>query len=151
MKIAIASDHAGFELKEKLKKYLEELGHEHEDFGTDSNESVDYPDYALKVAECVAKKECERGILICGSGMGMCMSANKVPGIRCAACYDVEMARLSREHNDANVLSMAARLTDEKTAKNIVQVWLTTEFSGGRHLRRVNKIKSIEKKYSKSI
>jgi RpiB/LacA/LacB family sugar-phosphate isomerase len=151
MRIAVASDHAGFELKEKLKEYLRELGHEYEDFGTNSSESVDYPDYALKVAECVAKKECERGILVCGSGIGMSMAANKVPGIRAALCYDTETARLSREHNDANVLTIGARLTDEKTAKEIVRVWLTTEFAGGRHSRRVNKIEGIEKKYSKSI
>jgi len=151
MKIAIGSDHAGFEFKEKMKKYLEDLGHDYKDFGTDSNESVDYPDYALKVAESVAKKECEMGILICGSGIGMCMSADKVPGIRCVTCSNVEMARLSREHNDANVLGIGARLIDEKTAKDMIGVWLTTEFAEGRHLRRVNKIKSIEEKYSKSI
>jgi len=149
MKIAIGSDHAGFELKEKIKKLLEELGHEYEDFGTDSEESVDYPDYALRVAESVAKKECDKGILICGSGIGMCMSANKVPGIRAAFCSNTEMARLSREHNDANVLTMGARLIDEVTAKEIVKVWLKTKFLGERHLRRVNKMKDIEKKYSK--
>ena len=149
MKIAIASDHAGFELKEKIKKLLEELEYEYEDFGTDSEESVDYPDYALKVAEAVAKKECDMGILICGSGIGMCMSANKVPGVRAALCSTVEMARLSREHNDANVLTMGARLIDEATAKEIVKVWLKTEFLGERHLRRVNKMKDIERKYSK--
>jgi len=150
MKIAIASDHAGFELKEKIKQYLKQLGHEHKDFGNHSKESVDYPDFALKAAECVAKKECDRGILVCGSGIGMCMSANKVPGIRAAACYNTEMARLSREHNDSNVLTVGARLTDEKTVKEIVRVWLTTEFAGERHLRRVNKMKDIEKKYSKN-
>lgn len=149
MKIAIASDHAGFELKEKIKNFLKELGHEYEDFGTDSEESVDYPDYALKVAECVARKECDRGILICGSGIGMSMSANKVPGIRAALCCNTEMAKLSREHNDANVLTMGARLIDEDTAKEIVRVWLETEFLGERHLRRVNKMKDIERKYSK--
>lgn len=149
MKIAIGSDHAGFELKEKIKKLLEELGHEYEDFGTNSEESVDYPDYALKVAESVARKECDKGILICGSGIGMCMSANKVPGVRAAFCSNTEMARLSREHNDANVLTMGARLIDEDTAKEIVKVWLKTEFLGERHLRRVNKMGDIEKKYSK--
>ena len=149
MKIAIGSDHAGFELKEKITKFLKALNHEYEDFGTDSEESVDYPDYALKVAETVARKECDRGILICGSGIGMCMSANKVPGIRAALCYNVEMARLSREHNDANVLTMGARMIDEDTTKEIVSVWLKTEFLGERHLRRVNKMKDIERKYSK--
>jgi len=145
--IAIGSDHAGFELKEKIKKYLEQLGHEYKDFGTHNNESVDYPDYALKVAESVMKKESDKGILICGSGIGMCMSANKVPGIRAALCYNTETARLSREHNDANILTIGARLTDERIAKEIVNVWLKTEFAGERHARRVNKIKDIERKY----
>jgi len=149
MKIAIASDHAGFELKEKIKKFLDDLGYEYKDFGTDSNESVDYPDYALKVAENVAKKEYDRGILICGSGIGMCMTANKVPGIRAALCHNVETAKLSREHNDANVLTFGSRMIDEKTAKDMVKVWLKTEFLGDRHLRRVNKMKDIEKKYSR--
>lgn len=148
MKIAIASDHAGFGLKEKIKNFLKELGYEYEDFGTDTEESVDYPDYALKVAESVVK-ECDRGILICGSGIGMSMSANKVPGIRAALCSNTEMARLSREHNDANVLTMGARMIDEARAKEIVNVWLKTEFLGERHLRRVNKMTDIEKKYSK--
>jgi len=149
MKISIASDHAGFELKEKIKKYLLELGHACKDFGTNSNDSVDYPDFALKVAESVASKECDRGILICGSGLGMSMAANKVPGIRAALCSNPEMARLSREHNDANVLTIGARLIDGDTAKEIVRVWLTTEFAGDRHLRRINKIRDIERKYSK--
>jgi ribose 5-phosphate isomerase B len=148
MKIAIASDHAGFELKEKIKEYLLELGYEYEDFGTNSNDSVDYSDFALKVAEPVSKKKFDRGILICGSGIGMSMAANKVPSIRAALCCTAEMARLSREHNDANVLTIGARLIDEKTAKDIVSVWLTTGFAGDRHLKRVNKIKDIEKKYS---
>ena len=149
MKVAIASDHAGFELKEKIKKHLEELGYKYKDFGTDSNESVDYPDYALKVAESVAKKDYERGILICGSGIGMCMVANKIYGVRAALCHNVETARLSREHNDANILTFGARIVDEQIAKEMVKVWLKTEFLGERHLRRVNKIKDIERKYSK--
>jgi ribose 5-phosphate isomerase B len=149
MKITIGSDHAGFELKEKIKKYLDELGYKYKDFGTDSNESVDYPDYALKVAESVSKKEFDRGILICGSGIGMCMTANKIPGIRAALCHNIETAKLSREHNDANVLTFGAKMIDEDTAKDIVKVWLKTEFLGERHLRRINKIKDIEKKYSK--
>ena len=149
MKISIGSDHAGFELKEKIKKYLLRLGYEYKDFGTNSNESVDYPDFALKVAESVTRKECARGILICGSGLGMSMAANKVPGIRAALCTNPEMAKLSREHNDANVLTIGARLIDENTAKEIVRVWLTTEFAGDRHLRRINKIRDIERKYSK--
>jgi ribose 5-phosphate isomerase B len=151
MKIAIASDHAGFGLKEKIKKFLENLNYEYKDFGTNSNESVDYPDYALKVAERVSKNEYDRGILICGSGIGMSMVANKFPGIRAALCYNVEIAKLSREHNDSNVLTMGSRMIDEKIAKNIVRVWLTTEFLGERHLRRVKKIEEIEKKYCRNI
>jgi len=149
MEIAIGSDHAGFELKEKIKKFLEKLGYKYKDFGTDSNESVDYPDYGLKVAESVAKKEFDRGILICGSGIGMCMTANKVPGIRAALCHNVESAKLSREHNDANILTFGSRMIDENTAKDMVKVWLKTKFLGNRHLRRVNKMKEIEKKYCK--
>jgi len=149
MKIAIASDHAGFELKEKIKKFLEDLGYKYKDFGTDSDESVDYPDYGLKVAEAVAKKEYDRGILICGTGIGMCITANKIPGIRAALCHNVETAKLSREHNDSNILTFGARMIDEKTARDLVKVWLKTEFLGDRHLRRVNKMKEIEKKYCK--
>ena len=149
MKIAIASDHAGFELKKRIKKLLEDLGYKYKDFGTDSDESVDYPDYGLKVAEAVAKKEYDRGILICGTGIGMCMTANKIPGIRAALCHNVETAKLSREHNDANILTFGARMVDEKTARDLVKVWLKTEFLGDRHLRRVNKMKEIEKKYCK--
>jgi ribose 5-phosphate isomerase B len=151
MKIAIASDHAGFELKEKLKKFLESLNYQYKDFGTNNNESVDYPDYALKVAESVSKKEFDRGILICGSGIGMSMVANKIPGIRAALCYNTETAKMSREHNDANVLTIGARMTDGKIAKDIVRVWLKTEFLGERHSRRVKKIEEIEKKYNKII
>ena len=149
MKIAIASDHAGFELKEKIKKLLDELDYKYKDFGTNSNDSVDYPDYGLKVVESVARKEYDRGILICGSGIGMCMTANKVPGIRAALCHNVETAKLSREHNDSNILTFGARMIDEKTARDLVKVWLKTEFLGDRHLRRVNKMKEIEKKYCK--
>lgn len=149
MKISIGSDHAGFELKEKMKKFIEELGHEYVDFGTNSNESVDYPDFALKVAESVASKESDRGILICGAGIGMSMAANKVPGIRAALCTDPEMARLSREHNNANILTFGARLMDEDTVKEIVRVFLTTDFAEDRHLRRIDKIKEIERKYNK--
>ncbi len=148
MKISIGSDHAGFELKEKIKEYLLNAGYVCEDFGTKNTESVDYPDFALRVAESVAEKKSDKGILICGSGIGMSMAANKVPGIRAALCCNAEMARLSREHNDANVLTIGARLIDKETAKKIVRVWLATEFAGGRHLQRINKIKEIENKYS---
>ncbi len=151
MKIAIASDHGGFPLKEIIKKYLDELGHECEDFGTMNEESVDYPDYASKVAKAVSENKFNKGILICGTGIGMSIVANKFPSVRAALCYDTETARLSREHNDANVLALGGRTTDSKLAKEIVHVWLTTEFSGERHLRRVNKIKDIEKKNFKFL
>ena len=144
MKIALASDHAGFFLKEELKKLLSEMGHRYTDFGTDSQESCDYPDFAFPAAEAVASGECDAGILVCGSGIGMSMCANKVKGIRAALCYTPEAARLSRLHNNANVLCLAARLTQKETALEIVRVWLQTEFEGGRHLRRVNKIASYE-------
>jgi ribose 5-phosphate isomerase B len=145
MRIAIGSDHAGFELKEEIKKHIEKLGHEYKDFGTFGKESVDYPDFASKVAKAVSKKIYDRGILICGSGIGMSMCANKVPGIRAALCYSIETAKLSRKHNDANVLTLGARLTNPKLAKKIVEVWLQTEFEGGRHKRRVDKIMEMEK------
>jgi len=160
IKIAIASDHAGFPLKEIIKKYLGELGYEYEDFGTTSEESVDYPDYAFKVAEAVSENKFDnrfdRGILICGTGIGMSIAANKVPGIRAALCYDAETARLSREHNDANVLALGSRTTNSELAKEIVRVWLTTDFAGAgpggeRHLRRINKIKEIEKQAKQEI
>ncbi len=144
MKIAIASDHAGFPLKEFVKKYLDELGYEYNDFGTTNEESVDYPDYALKVANAVSENKFDRGILICGTGIGMSIVANKFPNVRAALCYDTETARLSREHNDANVLTLGGRTTNLDLAKRIVHAWLTTEFVGERHLRRVDKIKEIE-------
>ena len=112
MKIAIASDHAGFEMKEKVKGFLKELGHEHEDFGTEDKKPVDYPDFALKIANAVSKNECERGILFCGTGLGMSIVANKVSGIRTVLCYDINTAKLSREHNDANVLTLGTRIKE---------------------------------------
>ena len=144
MKIALAADHAGFEEKEKLKSELDSLGVEYTDMGTDSNASVDYPDYARKVAEAVAKGDFERGILLCGSGAGMAIAANKVPGIRSAVAWNEEIARLSREHNNTNVLALAARFTADYEIKNIVKAWLETEFDAGRHERRVEKITKIE-------
>ena len=140
MKIAVASDHAGFEYKEKLKELLKELGHEFVDFGTFSSDSTDYPDFAYPAAEAVANGECERGIFICGTGVGVSIVANKVKGIRAANCCSVEEAKLSRQHNDANVLTFGARLISWENAKEIVKVWLETEFEGGRHARRVEKI-----------
>jgi len=144
MKIALAADHAGFEEKEKLKSELDSLGVEYTDMGTDSNASVDYPDYARKVAEAVAKGDFERGILVCGSGAGMAIAANKVPGIRSAVAWNEEIARLSREHNNTNVLALAARFTADYEIKNIVKAWLDAEFDAGRHERRIEKITKIE-------
>ncbi|MEZ5423307.1 MAG: ribose 5-phosphate isomerase B [Pyrinomonadaceae bacterium] len=144
MKIALAADHAGYEEKEKLKSELDELGVEYTDMGTDSEASVDYPDFARKVAEAVAKGEFERGILLCGSGAGMAIAANKVPGIRSAVAWNEEIARLSREHNNTNVLALAARFTADHEIKNIVKAWLDADFEGGRHERRIEKITKIE-------
>ena len=146
MKIAIASDHAGFEMKEKAKSFLKKIGHEHKDFGTEDKKPVDYPDFALKVANAVSKNECERGILFCGTGLGMSIVANKIPGVRAVLCYDIKTAKLSREHNDANVLTLGARIIEFEKAKDIINVWLETGFLGERHSKRIEKIKEIEKK-----
>ncbi|MDP9004981.1 MAG: ribose 5-phosphate isomerase B [Verrucomicrobiota bacterium] len=137
MKISLGSDHAGFRYKEKVKELLEQLGHEVKDFGTFSEEPVDYPRFIRPAAEAVANGECERGIVFGGSGNGEAMSANKVRGIRCALCWNEETARLSRQHNDANVLSMGERVITEEMALAIVRVWLTTAFEGGRHAQRI--------------
>lgn len=145
MRIAIGCDHAGFLLKEELKAYLQVLGHEVEDMGTHSLESVDYPDYARQVAEAVAQGKVERGIVICGTGIGSSIVANKVPGVRAALCHESYTARMSREHNDSNVLALGGRVLGVELAKEIVQVWLASEFQGGRHARRVEKIKTIER------
>ncbi len=145
MKIAIAADHAGFEEKEKLKPFLDELGVEYNDLGTNSCDSVDYPDYAKKVGEAVAKGEAEEGILFCGSGTGMAISANKIHGIRAAVAWNPDIARLAREHNNANVLALPARFTSDDEAKNIVKAWFEAKFEGGRHERRVEKISELEK------
>ena len=145
MRIAIGSDHAGFRLKGEIIKLLRELGHDCHDFGTQSEEHCDYPDYAQAVAEAVARGECERGILICATGIGMSMAANKVKGIRAALCHDVFSARRSREHNDANVLCLGAEVLGVGLALEIVRAWLAAEFSGGeRHRRRVEKIEAME-------
>jgi ribose 5-phosphate isomerase B len=137
MKISLGTDHAGFHHKEKVKALLEQLGHEVKDFGTFSEEAVDYPAFVRPAAEAVAKGECERGIVFGGSGNGEAMSANKVRGVRCALCWNEEVARLSRQHNDANVLSLGERVIPEETALAIVRVWLTTDFEGGRHAKRI--------------
>lgn len=139
-KLAIGADHAGFSIKEELKKYLSEKGYEVKDFGTYSEESADYPDYAHQVADTVEKKEFDFGILLCGSGNGMVMSANKHPGIRAALCWKEEIARLSRAHNDANILVLPARFIKEEEAKKCVNAFLSASFEGGRHEGRVKKI-----------
>jgi RpiB/LacA/LacB family sugar-phosphate isomerase len=145
-RIIIGSDHAGFSLKEDIKVFLSDMEYTVTDVGTQSSESVDYPDFGIKVAERVSAGEFNRGILVCGSGVGMAIVANKFPLIRAVLCLDVETARLSRLHNDSNILVLAGRRTDTDTAKLIVQIWLNTEFEGGRHERRINKIKDIELK-----
>jgi len=145
MKIAIASDHAGFEEKERLKPLLTELGIQFEDLGTGSEASVDYPDYARKVGDEVRSGHVEQGLLVCGSGTGMAIAANKVPGVRAAVAWNEETARLAREHNDANVLALGARTTPEGTLPGIVRAWFNAKFDAGRHERRVEKITEIEK------
>ena len=144
MKVAIASDHGGLNIREEIKSLLTELGIEFEDFGCDCETSVDYPDYALPVAEKVASGEFDRGILICGTGIGMSIAANKVKGIRCALVHDMFSAKATREHNDSNVLAMGERVIGPGLAREIAKIWLTTEFEGGRHTNRVNKIHNIE-------
>jgi ribose 5-phosphate isomerase B len=145
MRIALGADHAGVHLKDSLKRTLDEMGATYQDFGTSSAESVDYPDFAQAVAVGVASGQFDRGILVCGTGVGMAIAANKVPGIRSAPIIDTDTARLSREHNDLNVLTLGARVTPEARAREIVKVFLETPFSGGRHANRVGKIHQIEK------
>ncbi len=144
MRVIIGSDHGGFRLKQEIRSLLEEMGIAYEDVGCDCPDSVDYPDYALPDAERVAKGEFDRGILVCGTGIGMSIAANKVKGIRCAVVSDEFSARMSREHNDANVLALGERVVGPGLAREIVRVWLTTDFAGGRHGRRVAKIGAIE-------
>ncbi len=136
----VASDHAGFELKEKLKKALERRGVAYRDLGPGSADPVDYPDFAHELAEAVSRGDAERGLLVCGSGQGMAMAANRHRGVRAALPFDEETARLSREHNDANVLALGGRTLDHEKAERILDVWLDTPFAGGRHERRVEKI-----------
>ncbi|KNF09727.1 ribose-5-phosphate isomerase B [Gottschalkia purinilytica] len=147
MKIGLGSDHGGYDLKEKIKSFLEEKGIEYVDFGTNSTESVDYPDFGKKVAEAVVKGDCDRGIVCCGTGIGISIAANKVRGIRCALCGDTYSAKMSREHNNANMLSLGARVVGIDLALEIVNAWINAEFQGERHERRVNKIGDIEKTY----
>jgi ribose 5-phosphate isomerase B len=139
MKIALGADHRGFALKEKIKTYLKSLGHDVVDFGTDSENSADYPDYGIRVAHTVADKEVDRGITVCWTGNGMNMVVNKLPEIRGAYAFDEEMARLSRQHNDSNVLTLASKWVTPEMAERIVKAWLETNFEGGRHAVRVKK------------
>jgi ribose 5-phosphate isomerase B len=144
MRIAIAADHAGFALKEKLRQRLTEAGHEVVDYGTTSDASVDYPDYAQAVGRVVAQGESDRGLLVCSTGVGMSMAANKVDGIRAALAINDDEVRLTRQHNDANVLTLGARYLNEDQAMELIRVFLETEFEGGRHARRVAKIALLE-------
>ena len=140
MKVAAGSDHRGYEVKRRVVALLQRMGHETLDVGTSSRESVDYPDFAFQVSEAVATGQADRGILICGTGIGMCIAANKVPGVRAAPCHDCITAEMSRRHNNANVLCLSADLLGEELIDRMVRIWLDTEFDGGRHARRVEKI-----------
>jgi ribose 5-phosphate isomerase B len=140
MKIAIASDHAGYRYKQEIARLLTDLGHEVRDFGTHSEESVDYPVFIRPAAEAVAAGACERGIVLGGSGNGEAMAANRVRGVRCALCWNTESARLGRQHNDANMISLGERMMPLETALEIVRIWLDTPFEGGRHVRRIQQL-----------
>ena len=144
MKISLACDHGALALKRAVREHLEALGHEVVDFGTDTPESCDYADFGIPAAKAVASGECERGVLLCTTGIGMSMSANKVRGIRCALLSDLMSARLTRQHNDANVIAMGAAVLGEKLALEILDVFLTTDFEGGRHQRRIDKFMALE-------
>ena len=145
MKLALGADHAGFELKDKLKSWLQQQGHQVLDLGTNAPDSVDYPDYARRVAESVARHDSDLGLLVCGSGIGMAIAANKVPGIRAANVSSEYEAQMCREHNDANVLTLGARVLTDDDARRIVDKWLHTTFAGGRHQQRVDKITALER------
>lgn len=144
MKVVVGSDHAGYALKKEIVPVIEEMGHEVIDVGNESGDSVDYADYGIPAAEMVAEGKADRGIVICGTGIGMSISANKVKGIRCALVHDLFTAKATREHNDTNVLAMGERVVGPGIAREIVKTWLTTEFEGGRHERRVEKIMTYE-------
>ncbi|MGL5152562.1 MAG: ribose 5-phosphate isomerase B [Clostridium sp.] len=149
MKIALGADHGGYLLKNEIGKYLKEQGYEIVDFGTNSEGSCDYADFSLKVAESVVSKECRFGILVCGTGIGISIAANKVPGIRAALCSDTFSAHATREHNDANILALGARVVGSGLAIDIVKAFLNAEFEGDRHIKRIEKITAIEQKYNK--
>ena len=145
MKIALACDHGGYEMKEQIKTWLTEMGYEYEDFGCYSTASCDYPEFAAAAARAVAGGSCEKGIVVCTTGIGISIAANKIKGIRCAHCADCLQAQLTREHNDANMMAIGAGFTGPNMAKEMVKVFLTTAFSGGeRHVRRVNGVKALE-------
>ncbi|MDF2607333.1 MAG: ribose 5-phosphate isomerase [Bacillales bacterium] len=144
MKVAIASDHGGLNIRKEIIALMEEMGIEYIDFGPSSSDSVDYPDFAFPVAEGVAKGEFDKGILVCGTGIGMSIAANKVPGIRCALVHDTFSAKATREHNDTNILAMGERVIGPGLARDIAKIWLSTNFEGGRHEARVNKINNYE-------
>ena len=148
MKIAIGSDHRGFEAKRRLAQFLEQLRHEVVDVGPQAGDSVDYPDYAFQVAQAVGSGQADRGILLCGTGIGMCIAANKVQGVRAAPCHDSITAEMSRRHNDANVLCLSADLLGEELIERMVRIWLETPFDGGRHARRVEKIVRYESSHT---
>lgn len=143
MEISIGCDHAGFDLKEQVKRLLEEFSHRVNDEGTFSDESTDYPDFASRVSQAVSKGTVDRGILICGTGIGMSIVANKFEGVRAALCHNIETAQMSRLHNDSNVLALGSRVLDQGVALDIVREWLQTDFSGGRHQKRLDKIKGL--------
>jgi ribose 5-phosphate isomerase B len=143
MKISLGSDHAGFRYKEKVKSLIQDLGHEPKDFGTYSEDPVDYPTFIRPAAEAVARGECDRGIVFGGSGNGEAMAANKVRGVRCGLCWNEESARLSRQHNDANVLSIGERMISEDLLDKIVRIWLETPFQGGRHIKRIEALNQM--------
>ena len=143
MKIAIGSDHAGFHYKLMVKDFLQKEGHILTDLGTNNEESCDYPDFAIAVGKSVSAKESERGILVCGTGIGMAIAANKISGIRAAVCWNEEIAQICREHNDCNVLCLGARIIEKEMLEKIVSKWLKTDFKGGRHQKRVEKINNL--------
>jgi ribose 5-phosphate isomerase B len=149
--IAIGSDHAAYEFKEEIKKFLEEKGYEYKDFGTYSPERVDYPVFGEKVARAVASGECEKGLLFCGTGVGISIAANKVKGIRAVVCSEPYTAKLSREHNDTNILAVGARVVGIELAKMIIEIWLTTPFEGGRHAGRVEMLNNRKRQTSRTF
>jgi len=149
--IGIGSDHGGFNLKNEIVRFLKAKGYEVKDFGTYNTDSVDYPDFGQTVAEAVSRGECDKGIVICGTGVGISIAANKVKGIRAALCTDTYMARMTREHNDANILALGERVLGVGVALDIVETWLGTQFVGGRHQQRIEKIAQIEEKYNNEI